>query len=136
MSKLNVFQEWCKGILPIVQAAAGGAEIEYLSHTGKWCDRGDGLAETFKPRLKYRIKPRTIKVNGFDVPEPMREEPAHGSMYFVASPTDADYNKQYFWYDDEMDSRVISRGIGHTTKEAAIAHSKAMLGIDPNQPEE
>ena len=132
MKELNEFQKWCKEILPVVRAAANGEEIEYLSHTGKWRDRGDGMAETFKPRLKYRIKPRAITVNGFEVPEPMREAPDIGTEYHLADAVNEDLAGSYQWKADSADSLWLSRGICHYTKEAAIAHAKAMLGIDPN----
>ena len=132
MKELNEFQKWCKEILPVVRAAANGEEIEYLSHTGKWRDRGDGMAETFKPRLKYRIKPRTITVNGFEVPEPMREAPEIGSRYWIATTTGQTLAGDAVWNADIADLLWLSRGICHYTKEAAIAHAKAMLGIDPN----
>ena len=132
MKELNEFQKWCKEILPVVQAAADGSDIEYLSHTGKWRERGDGMAETFKPGLKYRIKPRTITVNGFEVPEPIRAKPSVGDEYCVASPVDDGMYYRELWSDDEYENLWLSRGICHTTKESAIAHANAMLGIDPN----
>lgn len=35
------------------------------------------------------------------------------------------------WCGDVCDTRWLPRGILHSTKEAAVAHAKAMLGIDP-----
>ena len=94
------------------------------------------MAETFKPGLKYRTKPRTFTVNGFEVPEPMSTPPKRGIEYFIADPTCDTYSRQPVWCNDVYDEAYLSRRICHTTKEAAIAHAKAMLGIDPNQPEE
>lgn len=125
------FQEWCKEILPIVQAAANGEEIEYLSHTGKWVDRGDSMAETFKPRLKYRIKPRTIKVNGFDVPKPESEAPLYRSKYFIPVTNSYEFCKVGTWSGCEYDSLLFARGLIHLSDDNAIAHAKAMLGINP-----
>lgn len=76
--------------------------------------------------------PKTITVNGFEVPEPMIEAPKDGQRYFLASPASSLYFISSDWNDEDFDHRYISRGLVHSTKEAAIAHSKAMLGIDPN----
>lgn len=69
MSKLHC---WCKEISDVVVAAAMGGCIQ-ISYDGKtWSDK-TGL--NFDSGYKYRIKPRTIKIGDFDVPEPMRDEP-------------------------------------------------------------
>jgi len=82
---------------------------------------------------EYRIKPSTIKVNGFDVPEPMREAPKIGVVYFIASLADERMYCGTKWNNDVHDRRFLSLGICHATKEAAISNAKAMLGIDPNR---
>jgi len=73
----------------------------------------------------------TITVNGFKVPKPMSKEPAEGSEYFFPVLTAADFAGVDRWQGDNFDDRWLYRNICHTTKEAAIAHAKAMLGIDP-----
>ena len=83
-------------------------------------------ADEFKPIIK------TIKVNGFDVPAPMSEAPEHRQMVYLASSAHIDFNLDFTWQDDEAAVRWLSRGMIHSTKPAAIAHAKAMLGIDPN----
>lgn len=135
MSELNTFQKWCKEILPIVQAAANGMDVQCQNLRG-----GVGWYTKSYPDLsgvyEYRIKPHTITVNGFEVPEPIREKPSEGDEYFLSVPLDYDMFSAVDWYNDEEHNRWLSRGLCHATKEAAIAHAKAMLGIDPNQPEE
>lgn len=134
MSKLTAFQKWCKEILPVVQAAADGEEVQfYGEHTEEWIAKATG---SLRADTKYRIKPRTITVNGFEVPEPMRIKPDEGFEYFVSTPSDSEMFYVATWDDDIHDERWFYRGLCHTTEEAAIAHAKAMLGIDPNQPEE
>lgn len=78
---------------------------------------------------EVRRKPQYIMVNGFKVPKPLDVLPVNGNIY-IASPGSSSFyasgNTQYEW------SRImIARGIIHSTPEAAIAHAKAMLGIDP-----
>lgn len=80
---------------------------------------------------EYRRKPRTHKVNGFDVPEPMRDAPAGGVKYWIAEPCNEEWAEKYWWHDDSNDRRWLQRGLVHATKEAAIANAKAMLGMQP-----
>ena len=131
---MNDFQKWCKEILPIVQAAADGEQCQYNSRkdgSGEWFDMTK--CGMFMHEMKYRIKPRTIKVNGFDVPEPMREAPKKGTEYFVAHLGASHMHGRATWNDDGIDLCYLQRGICHATKEAAIAHANAMLGIDQNK---
>ena len=79
--------------------------------------------------LIYRYKPKTININGFEVPEPAKEPLPVGSEYFIAY----FYNKQLcmhrIWYDDESDAMLLVSGVVHKTKEAAIQHAKALLSF-------
>lgn len=81
---------------------------------------------TYEPIIK------TIKVNGFDVPAPMSESPECGSEYFVIDMLDEGLFCSVEWEGDDKDNQWLSQGIIHSTNSAAIAHAKAMLGIDPN----
>ena len=74
---------------------------------------------------------KTIVVNGFDVPAPMERPPEEGTDYYVVSVMCEEYFELSSWFGDSIDMRVLERGLAHTTEEAAVAHTKAMLGIDP-----
>lgn len=104
-----------------------GSEIVKLQNKHSEC-------YCFKLSSVRPIKPiiKTIKVNGFDVPAPMSEVPMIDSEYFMSSVTGELLFETYFWHADSADKRWLSRGLVHSTKSAAIAHAKAMLGIDPN----
>lgn len=126
--------QWYAMLAPVIAAAAEGKVVQYLAANGNWYD-GSGA---FCYPNKYRVKPeapKTIKVNGFDVPEPMREAPADGASYFIAETSAAtmerDYYYEFSWDATPTETCWLSRGILHSTKEAAVAHAKAMLGIDP-----
>lgn len=124
------FQEWCKEILPIVQAGANGEEIEYL-HQGKfWSTK---VFPTLEYETEYRIKPKTIKVNGFDVPEPVRNPLNKGDMYYMPNTYSERFYRKFTWMNDMDDKRSLERNLIHMTEKAAVAHAKAMLGIDPNK---
>jgi hypothetical protein len=74
------------------------------------------------------IKPRTISINGFDVPEPCREALEYGDFYYIASITAMDILPSQ-WQNDNIDLKQLSQGIVHLTKEAAEQHRKALLSF-------
>lgn len=80
--------------------------------------------------FNIRRKQKTHVVNGFTVPEPLRDEPLRNSMYFIEEPSAVKFYSNFRW-DSDFDKRCMKRGIVHATKEGAIANCKARLGIDP-----
>lgn len=126
-------QQHAQEILPLVTAQANGEVLQMYVY-GKWSDCMEPIA--FIDGCKYRVKPKTILVNGFEVPEPMREEPNQGEGYYYASISVGALYGFAAWTKHEADLIRLTRGICHTTKEAAIAHAKAMLGINPNTDEQ
>lgn len=127
---LSSTRQWYIDLAPVIAAAAEGKVVQYLAFDGDWYN----VFGAFIPPNKYRVKPdapKTIKVNGFDVPEPMREAPADDADYYVGSTTDINWCCGYTWDGCGFDYRILHRGAVHSTKEAAVAHAKAMLGIDP-----
>jgi hypothetical protein len=80
------------------------------------------------PTMQYRRKPRAININGYEVPEPMREAPEKGAYYYAAATTATDFDP-IEWFNDYCDKGWLSIGICHATKEAAIAHAKALLSF-------
>lgn len=79
--------------------------------------------------IQYRRKPRTITINGREVPEPMRSEPAIESQYFMPQlTTEIKYGFAY-WRAGNSEIRWLSKGLCHSTKEAAIAHAEALLSF-------
>lgn len=80
---------------------------------------------------EYRRKPKTIKVNGFEVPEPLKEV-ADGATVWLAVCHQEKFVEWYdYWKNESWIELALQRGLLHETKEAAVAHAKAMLGIDP-----
>ena len=131
MEELSEFQRLCKENLDVVLAAANGEEIQYFNQRGAWMSKTGG---NLNAGVKYRIKPRTITVNGFEVPEPVTDKWWEMSGGYISDVTRCDFF--VFTTCDQGREIAGKRGILHTTKEAAIAHAKAMLGIDPNGSEE
>lgn len=79
--------------------------------------------------IQYRRKPRTININGHEVPEPMRVEPKRGASYWVIDPSGEDLCECMEWDGDSFDLRQLARGHCHSTQEAAEAHARALLSF-------
>lgn len=77
---------------------------------------------------EFRIKPRTITVNGREVQA--GETVAPTGDYFVTALHVSTYVSAETWKGEDFDKLCLERGLVHLTKEAAIAHAKAMLNID------
>lgn len=83
-----------------------------------WCEYGE-----------YRRKPRNININGHEVPEPVREPLGHKAKYFIPAISGRYFATEFYWCNDDTDSRFLERGLVHLTEEAAIAHAKALLSF-------
>ncbi len=77
----------------------------------------------------YQQIPKTIQIGIHAVPEPMREKPENGACYWAVSAGNEDSVATYEWRDDTCDSRFLANGVCHFTKEAAIAHAKALFSF-------
>ena len=79
---------------------------------------------------EYRRKPRTININGHEVPEPVRTPLKNGDQYFVPSLSHSTLVWTMAW--DDQGAATISdfkRGLVHTTREAAKLHAMALLSF-------
>lgn len=120
----------------IIQAWADGESIEYLSSLGEWVPLNKVYAPSFSPDTNYRIKKKTMMVNGFEVQAGETEKLKKRTEYYLPELRTSELSSVYSWEEDSFDLLYLSRGIIHLTKESSIAHAKAMLGIDPNESEE
>lgn len=100
---------------------------EFKTQDGYWLS--NETHPSWSEDNEYRRKPRTIKVNGFDVPEPVKS--FDDGTYWLAEPGEDKFTDEYIWIDDSEDHKWLSRGLIHSTKEAAAKHAMAMCGIDP-----
>ena len=99
---------------------------EVTSHRGEWvalCGH-----PYWKEESEYRRKSRT-PTHTTTIPEPLREAPEVGKVYYVAVPYAKYFCKAYEWDGGEADRRFLKRGICFTTKEEALAAARAMLPI-------
>ena len=83
--------------------------------------------------VSYRRKPRTININGHEVPEPVREPLKRFRQYYTVDTWNDKIVDEYSWTNDEADQRLLKRGIIHLTREAAEAHAKALLSFTEKQ---
>ena len=124
MSNAKTFQDWAKEILPIVEAAANGAAIEF-KQDGVWYEKAhNDLCYDYE----YRIRPNTIRIGEYDVPEPLREMPTASTVYYV--PTLANIPVcSYMWKCSVSDIDRLNMGLIHLCADSAALHAKALLSI-------
>jgi hypothetical protein len=101
-------------------------------------DVGSGYRDIYKHpewrlEFEYRRKPRTININGHEVPEPVREPLSEGYAYYYvsfASLYTANGASEAHWYEAAGVSRLrLDKGIIHLTREAAEIHAEALLSF-------
>ena len=73
---------------------------------------------------KYRRKPKTILINGHEVPEPHRTPLKEGEVYWALSLFSGATSLR--WKDDDFDNSYLENGFVHLTKEAAEKHFNAL----------
>lgn len=82
----------------------------------------------FDENVEYRLKPRTIDINGHQVPEPVRDPLEVSNLLWIADITQLNA-EQLMWTGHASDILMLERGILHLTKEAAEAHMTALLSF-------
>lgn len=92
-------------------ALANGEEVEY------WCENDPSIQKKWtlikslseyklsyflenKPRFEFRLKPRTITINGIEVPAPFK--PKEGEIYWFITDSECGYN----WVENKKGCRV------------------------------
>jgi hypothetical protein len=78
--------------------------------------------------LDWKVKPRTININGYKVPEPIRIRPRKDELCYI--PYLSDSKVQEFNFADSItSSRWFNQGLLHKTREAAELHLEALLSF-------
>lgn len=113
-----------------------GQKVQCMGCEGTWKPLmekiGEGLiryvdTQSYMSGLSFRIAPRTILVNGVEVPAPETVAPAYGSGYYTPHVTREQGYSKDTWDGASFDLHVLEQGIVYLNKEDAIARSKAML---------
>lgn len=118
----------------VLRWVADGDDIQFQTDSGKWFyeipDNVIWLINNGLPVSRFRLAPRTITVNGREVPEPVREAQKTCTPYYVPRLDSAGLVVESYWIGSGFDDLMLQRGLIHLTKEAAITHAKAMLGLE------
>ena len=84
---------------------------------------------TWDTDIEYRRKPRTININGYEVPEPVRERLPTDEVYFYAKASKSNGIDERGWNNCVFDYNLLRSGMIHKTEEAAELHAKALLSF-------
>lgn len=87
------------------------------------CEVLAGLYENYQ----IRLAPRTIIVNGVEVPAPEKDALKHGQKYCIPAFGTELMHAEYEWCGDSADFEYLKNGLVYLTAEDAIARAKAML---------
>lgn len=83
-------------------AIANGQEVECRAYEKKWVDAGNhnhNIGLFFDDCFKFRLKPRTITINGIEVPAPF--EPKVGDeVWFLNDDSERGYGCSAEYYKD------------------------------------
>ena len=118
----------------ILRAIADGEDIEAF-YDEEWYGvvPMTALRYTYDGDIPLRIKPKTININGIEVPEPMREMPPEGtSVYWPGfGPDSGDTHTESADVGcyPAMLPDLLRKGLLHLTKEAATIHANALLSF-------
>lgn len=91
---------------------------------GEWVNCQNHMC--FYDELEYRLKPRTININGFEVTEPLRSIPPCGTEYFLI---DFLTVNEFTWTNDDDEHHWLKAGLIHLTRENAEKHLEALLSF-------
>ena len=104
-------------------------EVLRKNRVGKWVaylafDLQDALFD----EDVIRLKPRTI-TREITHPEPLREAPEPGAELYRAAPDISSRYALILWRGLDHQAQWMRDGLVHSTKEAAIAHGKALAWV-------
>ena len=105
--------------------------VEYTSDAlGEWFDvyNGNTLGIFERSDFKFRLKPRTITINGIEVPAPF--EPKDGDKYYhISIQTSIGYG-WYEWESSDYDARASIFGAWRTEEEIkqVVSALRTVLG--------
>ena len=123
--------------LDAMRAWLDGETVEVQWPSGSWFrlySASEAISAIFDDASSYRIKPRTIRIGEYDVPEPCRVKPKDGTDYFVPDLDFPEAPDEYIWNGDDWDSDRFERGLVHLTSGAAELHAKALVSPTEMKP--
>jgi hypothetical protein len=120
----------------ILRAIADGLDIQFRWMNGDYGDvraedvlKAIGEGKAARPE-DFRVKPPTIKINGYSVPAPLRVEPAPWADYWrVDLVWLSDNALPRSWDGSKEAKKALEHGLIHLTREAATKHATALLSF-------
>lgn len=120
----------------ILRAIADGHQIQFRRMDGKLEEvpannvlKIIGECRAARPN-DFSIKPRTITINGHEVPEPLRVMPPDGTEVFWPSFVSDDLVAYHVaLLRDQTICNLLRIGMLHSNHEAAAAHAQALLSF-------
>lgn len=79
--------------------------------------------------INYRRKPRTILINGIEVPEPVKQDLEPGRLFFLVNILDHEKIYSTSWNSNPIYDMWLKRGLIHLTEENARKHVEALLSF-------
>lgn len=104
---------------------------EGFSSYHKNCSLRDMEGKGFADACEYRLTPRTILVNGVEVPAPESEMPDSHEKYYLPRPDHANLVEEFTNLNPALTRRHIGLGILYLDKDACVVRTKAMLITQP-----
>ena len=80
----------------------------------------------------YRRKPKTININGYEVPEPLRLVPEEATLVYLVHTTPTFVNQKLVYSSGTNHDTLLNLGLLHSSQEAAELHAKALLSFTVN----
>lgn len=119
----------------VLRWIADGEDVQFHYEVSGWTTEScvailEAVAAQTYPANLFRLKPRTITVNGREIVAGETVEPSFGTKYYAADPYSTVFFSDDKWSGWPEHHEWLRRGLVHLTKGNAIAHAKAMLGID------
>ncbi|CDG21026.1 protein of unknown function [Xenorhabdus poinarii G6] len=105
-----------------------GEHFQWRENTGEeW--RGCGACFSFWSSHEYRLKPRTIKIGKYDIPEPVREPLAAGQRYYIPNICMVTTSYTWNWVGNSIDTSFLENGLIHLDRESAEIHARALIAL-------
>ncbi|WP_151748996.1 hypothetical protein [Acinetobacter oleivorans] len=84
-------------------------------------------------KFEFQLKPRTIFIGEFEVPEPLKEAPDKGSTCSSPSPNAELGVQQFKWNGSKGQVRLLQHGQVHSSFDNAFAHCCAIIKISSGE---
>lgn len=107
------------------------SQLKNATSTFYECEQVDGLVSMRKAIESLGIEvitdPKTITINGVEVPGPERTEPVEGTSYYIADTSQEGCLYTFKWSNDESDKEWLQKGLVYLKKKDAKAVIEAMM---------